>query len=363
MPPSHSSRMISYRFLNDYSEGAHPAILELLARTNDGQEDGYGADRYCQQAEELLRERLANPEAAIHFATGGTQANLVVLAALLRPHESVIAAQSAHIHIHEAGAVEATGHKIHAVESANGKLTPEQIRRVVEAHTDEHMVKPRVVFLSHATELGTIYRREELVRVAATCRELGLLLYLDGARLGPALAATAADVTLPDLARLTDAFYIGGTKNGALFGEAIVLNRPELQADFRYHLKQRGALLAKGRLLGLQFLALFRDGLFLELARHANRMAARLADGLAAQGFAFLSPPATNQLFPILPKPLIARLQTQYGFYIWSQAPDDHAAIRLVTSWATREEKVEEFLASLRHRQKPRTPGGHRGDQ
>ncbi|MCU0781550.1 MAG: aminotransferase class I/II-fold pyridoxal phosphate-dependent enzyme [Akkermansiaceae bacterium] len=348
--------MISYRFLNDYSEGAHPAILELLARTNDGQEDGYGEDRYSQEAAELLREHLASPGAAIHFATGGTQANLVVLAALLRPHESVIAAQTAHIQIHEAGAVEATGHKIHAVASSDGKLTPEQIRGVVEAHTDEHMVKPRAVFLSHATELGTVYRREELERIAATCRELGLWLYLDGARLGPALAATAADVTLPDLARLTDVFYIGATKNGGLFGEAIVINRAELQADFRYHLKQRGALLAKGRFLGLQFLALFRDGLFLELARHANRMAARLADGLAEQGFTFLTPPASNQIFPVLPKPLIASLQPHYAFYVWSQAPDDHAAIRLVTSWATREEKVDEFLARTRLRPKTARP-------
>lgn len=340
--------MSMYQFLNDYSEGAHPAILELLAQTNLEQQIGYGEDRFCLEAAALIKARLENPPSAVHFATGGTQANQIVLAALMKPYESVIAAQTAHINVHEAGAIETTGHKINAVSTMDGKLDPEKIRRVVAEHTDEHMVKPRVVFISHSTEVGTVYRRSELEAIAATCRENGLYLYLDGARLGSGLTSPQSDLTLPDLARLTDAFYIGGTKNGALFGEAIVINNPRLQTDFRYHLKQRGALLAKGRFLGIQFLALFKDNLYFDLARHANRLAAKLADGLAEQGFRFLTPPASNQIFPILPDPLIVKLQKQYGFYTWARVDAAHSAVRLVTSWATLEEKVDEFLETVR---------------
>lgn len=337
-----------YQFRNDYSEGAHPAILELLASTNLEQENGYGEDRFCLEAAELIKARLASPQSAIHFVSGGTQANQIVLAALMKPYESVIAAQTAHIFVHEAGAIEATGHKINAVPTTDGKLDPEKIRNVVAEHTDEHMVKPRVVFISHSTEIGTVYRRDELEAIAATCRENGLVLYLDGARLGSGLTSSHSDLTLPDLARLTDIFYIGGTKNGAMFGEAIVINNPALQADFRYHLKQRGALFAKGRFLGIQFLALFRDDLYFDLARHANRLAAKLAQGLTEQGFHFLTAPASNQIFPILPDLLIEELQTQYGFYTWARVDADHSAVRLVTSWATPENKVDEFLETVR---------------
>ncbi len=349
--------MSIYQFLNDYSEGAHPAILELLARTNLDQEIGYGEDRFSLEAADLIKAKLENPQSAVHFVSGGTQANQVVLAALLKPYESVIAAQTAHIFVHEAGAIEATGHKINAVPTTDGKLDPEKIRGVVAEHTDEHMVKPRVVFISHSTEVGTVYRRSELEAIAATCRENGLVLYLDGARLGSGLTSPQSELTLPDLARLTDVFYIGGTKNGALFGEAIVINNrtpprfggfPALQTDFRYHLKQRGALFAKGRFLGLQFLALFKDDLYFELARHANRLAAKLANGLADQGFRFLTPPASNQIFPILPDPLIAKLQKHYGFYTWVRVDAAHSAARLVTSWATLDEKVDEFLEAVR---------------
>jgi threonine aldolase len=336
--------MSTYNFLNDYSEGAHPAILELLAVANLDQEIGYGEDRFCLEAASLIKARLENPQSAVHFASGGTQTNQLVLAALLKPYESVIAAQTAHIFVHEAGAIEATGHKINAVPTTDGKLDPEKIQQVVDEHTDEHMVKPRVVFISHSTEVGTIYQRGELEKIAQTCRENGLYLYLDGARLGSGLTSQSADFTLPDLSRLTDVFYIGGTKNGAMFGEAIVINNPLFQSDFRYHLKQRGALFAKGRFLGLQFLALFRDDLYFELARHANRLAAKLAQGLTDQGFRFLTAPASNQIFPILPDPLIAKLQKQYGFYTWARVDAEHSAVRLVTSWATSEAKVDEFL-------------------
>jgi threonine aldolase len=336
--------MYTYRFYNDYAEGAHPRLLELLASTNDAQEDGYGDDSLTAQAAALMRGALACPAAAVHFVSGGTQANLVVLAALLKPYESVIAAQTAHINVHEAGAIEATGHKIHGVATPDGKLTPAMVEAVVAQHTDEHMVKPRVVFISNATELGTVYTRAELAVLAQTCRANGLYLYLDGARLGAALVSAASDLTLPDVARLVDVLCIGGTKNGALFGEAIAIITPALQDNFRYHLKQHGALLAKGRVLGAQFLGLFRDDLYLTLARHANAMAARLADGLRQQGFHFLAPVMTNQIFPILPLPLIRALQHDYGFHVWTPQDAEHAAIRLVTSWATRAASVDAFL-------------------
>ncbi|MGC8779290.1 MAG: threonine aldolase family protein [Anaerolineae bacterium] len=340
--------MHKYNFFNDYSEGAHPTILELLAKTNLSQETGYGEDSFCREAAALLKRAIGNEGAAVHFVTGGTQANLIALSSLLKSYEAVIAATTAHINVHEAGALEATGHKILTVATTDGKLTPALVQEVVDAHTDEHMVKPRVVAISNSTEIGTLYRRDELAALAQCCRANGLYLYLDGARLGAALTGEASDLTLPELADLVDIFYIGGTKNGALLGEAIVINTPALQADFRFHLKQRGALLAKGRVLGLQFIGLFRDGLYFELARHANAMAMKLARGLAEQGFRFLAPPATNQIFPILPHGLIARLQESYGFYVWSKVDADHAAIRLVTSWATEEERVDEFLADVR---------------
>ena len=339
--------MTSYQFRNDYSEGAHPAILELLASTNLDQESGYSEDRFCLEAAKLIKAKLENPQSTVHFVSGGTQANQIVLASLMKPYESVIAAQTAHIFVHEAGAIEATGHKINAVETTDGKLDPGKIQRVVDEHTDEHMVKPRVVFISHSTEVGTVYRRSELEAISATCRENGLVLYLDGARLGSGLTSSKSDLTLPDLARLTDIFYIGGTKNGAMLGEAIVINNLALQPDFRFHLKQRGALFAKGRFLGIQFLALFQEDLYFDLARHANRLAAKMAQGLTDQGFRFLTMPASNQIFPILPDALIAELQKQFGFYTWAKVDTEQSAVRLVTSWATSEVKVDEFLNTV----------------
>ncbi|HVR80864.1 MAG TPA: low specificity L-threonine aldolase [Luteimonas sp.] len=340
--------MYKHCFFDDYSEGAHPRVLELLAASNPVQEPGYGNDSLCRRAEQLLRDATGNADAAIHFVSGGTQANLIALASMLRPYESVIAAGTAHIHVHETGAVEATGHKVNLVPGNDGKLAPAQVREVVAQHGDEHMVVPRVVFVSQATEAGTIYRKAELAALSHTCRELGLYLYLDGARLGPALASRASDLSLPELARLVDMFYLGGTKNGALLGEALVINHPALQEKFRYHLKQRGALLAKGRLLGAQFVALLEDGLYFELARHANAMAAQLADGLRGLGIAFLSEPVTNQVFPILPDAQIAALRQQYGCHVWSRVDTGHSAIRLVTSWATQPQQVAALVDDLR---------------
>ena len=285
----------------------------------------------------------------IHFVSGGTQANLVALAAMLKPFESVIAAESAHASNHEAGAIEATGHKIHEVKSSDGKVTPSAVRDIVGRHTNEHMVKPKAVFLSQSTEAGTIYKKKELSEISATCKELGLYLYLDGARLGSAVTAAEADVALADVPELTDMFYIGGTKNGALLGEAVVVVNPDFREHFRYHLKQRGALLAKGRLLGIQFVELFRADLFFDLARHANTLAKQLAEGLAACGYSFLYPPSTNQIFPVLPDRVVNKLKEKYGFYVWSKtsSDSDSSVIRLVTSWATEEDSAREFLQDL----------------
>jgi len=339
--------MLKHSFLNDYSEGAHPRVLQLLASSNLIQEPGYGEDSLSLQAADLLRAATGNADADVHLVSGGTQANLIALASMLRPYESIIAADSAHILVHETGAIEATGHKISGVPNSDGKLRPDQVRAVVSQHSDEHMVSPRVVYLSQATEFGTIYSKAELSALSSTCRELGLYLYLDGARIAPALVSAASDMTLPELASLVDMLYIGGTKNGALLGEALVINAPALKDHFRFHLKQRGALLAKGRLLGAQFVALFDGGLYFELARHANAMAMRLADGLRASGASFLTEPVTNQVFPILADAQIDALRAHYAFHVWTRVDPRRSAIRLVTSWATPDEAVAGFLADF----------------
>jgi len=339
--------MSRYSFMDDYSEGAHPSVLELLAATNLEQQPGYGADALSARAIALIRQATDNPQAAVHFASGGTQANTIALASMLRPFESVIAADTAHIHVHETGAIEATGHKVNLVPSRDGKVDPGQVRATVAAHGDEHMVVPRAVFIAQATESGTLYSRQELVALSQACRELGLFLYMDGARLGPALASRFSDITLPELSALVDMFYLGGTKNGALLGEALIINNDALKDRFRYHLKQRGALLAKGRVLGAQFAALLQDGLYFELARHANDMAARLADGLRQQSVRFLSEPVANQVFPILHDDRIAGLRRSYDFHTWARVDASHAAIRLVTSWATPPDAVDRFIADF----------------
>ncbi|MCW5879258.1 MAG: aminotransferase class I/II-fold pyridoxal phosphate-dependent enzyme [Anaerolineales bacterium] len=339
---------MKHMFFNDYSEGAHPRILQRLGATNLQQMTGYGEDEVSLEAQRLIQNAIGSPEAAVHFVSGGTQANLLCLASMLKPYESVIAPVTGHINVHEAGAVEATGHRIEAIPAPDGKLRPDGLEPLIERHADEHMTKPKVVFLSHSTEVGTIYSQEELEALSEFCQRHHLYLYLDGARLGSALTAPQADLTLAQIAKLTDMFYIGGTKNGALLGEAIVINNPALQSEFRRHIKQRGGLLAKGRAIGVQFLELFNDDLYFDLARHANRMAHQLAAGIQALGFGFLTPPASNQIFPILPDTLIKHLQVDYGFYIWEPQADGHSALRLVTSWATPEKAVDQFLVDLK---------------
>ncbi|GHH96940.1 threonine aldolase family protein [Neobacillus kokaensis] len=337
-----------YSFKNDYSEGAHPRILQALVDSNLEQEDGYGEDRFSQKAVELIKERLGRKDVDIHLLAGGTQTNLTTISAFLRPHEAAIAANSGHIFTHETGAIEATGHKVLSIETEDGKLTPLLVKTVLDYHTDEHMVKPKLVYISNSTEIGTIYKKEELRRLSEFCRERDLILYMDGARLGSALCSEENDIELCDIPSFVDAFYIGGTKNGSLMGEALVICREALKGDFRYHIKQKGGLLAKGRLLGIQFYELFRDNLFFDLAEHANKMSGLLAAELSKVNIQFLTQSPSNQIFPILPNEVITALQKNYGFHIWETVNTDHSAIRLVTSWATREEAVLAFIDDLK---------------
>ena len=337
-----------YSFKNDYSEGAHPRILSALLETNMEQSEGYGKDYYSLQATELLRQRIKRNDVDIHFLSGGTQTNLTALSAFLRPHEAAIAANTGHILVHETGAIEATGHKIISVEVSDGKLDTKHIKAVLEGHTDEHMVKPKLVFISNPTEIGSIYKKSELQDISRFCKENHLYLYLDGARLGSALCSEENDIELSDLAALVDAFYIGGTKCGALIGEALVICRDVLKDDFRFHMKQKGALLAKGKILGLQFLELFRDDLYFDLAKHANQMASMLKNEISSAGYQFLTHSPSNQIFPILPNWLIEKLQKKYSFYVWEKIDENNSAIRLVTSWATKENAVLEFIDDMK---------------
>ena len=335
-----------YSFRNDYSEGAHPKVLQALTETNFEQTVGYGMDPKCAEAAALIRELCCAPEADIHFLVGGTQTNLVVIDALLQPYESVISAHTGHVNVHETGAIEATGHKVCSVFSPDGKLTPTLVESVVNTHSSEHMVHPRMVYISNTTEVGTLYTKSELTALRECCDKHGLFLFLDGARLGSALTSAENDLTLADLAALTDVFYIGGTKNGLLFGEAVVMTTP--CDHFRWYMKRRGAILAKGRLLGVQFHALLKDGLFMELAAHANAMACRLRDGIAALGYPFPVASPSNQQFPVMPNAVVEALNAKgYEFEIDHPVDEDHTCIRLVTSWATTESAVEAFLKDL----------------
>ncbi|MFT8390294.1 MAG: beta-eliminating lyase-related protein [Sporolactobacillus sp.] len=340
-----------YSFTNDYSEGAHPRIMQVLASVNEEQDVGYGEDRYSLAAIDQFKTILGREDVAIHLLVGGTQTNMVAISSFLRPHEAAIAATSGHINVHETGAIEATGHKVIAVPGAPcGKLDPASVQAALDAHTDEHMVKPKLVYISDTTEIGGVYTRSELEALHAFCQDKGLLLYLDGARLGSALTSPENDLQLRDLAELVDAFYIGGTKNGALLGEALVICTDALKEDFRYMMKQKGALLAKGRVIGIQFLELFRDNLYFELAVHADQMAAKLTRAIDEAGYPFLTPSVSNQIFPIFPDKLIEQLRDRFSFSTWTKTDSTHTAVRLVTSWATREDQVDAFIDLLQTR-------------
>src|SRR5215510_3384433 len=335
-------------FFDDYSEGAHPRILEALQRTNLQQEPGYVMDSFAVEATRLIREKFGSPDADVHFVASGTQANLCVLSAILKPWESVIAAETGHINTHETGSIEATGHKINSVRGQDGKVRPHEIQDMVDMHDFDQMVLPRAVYISQSTELGTVYTTAELSALSDKCKEHNLYLFVDGARLGAGLTAKGGDLDPATLARLVDVFYIGGTKNGALIGEAIVVVNPQLKNHFRFNLRQRGGLLAKGRAVSLQFQELFRDNLYFDIAQHANTLAQQLAEGIKKCGCQLFVEAPTNQVFPIFSNALIEKLQQDYGFHFWEKFNEQSSIVRLVTSWAREEAHVTGFLNDLK---------------
>jgi threonine aldolase len=335
----------------DYSEGAHPKVLEKLIQTNLEQTAGYGEDLYCLKAAQLIKEKCKRQDIDVHFFVGGTQTNLTVISAALRPHQGAIAADTGHINVHESGAIESTGHKVLALPSLDGKLTANQIQTAYEAHfnddTHEHMVQPKLVYISNPTEIGSIYSKAELTAISESCRKNDLILYIDGARLGYALCAEDNDLDLPTLAQLCDAFYIGATKIGALFGEALVICNEKLKADFRYIIKQKGGMLAKGRLLGIQFIALFEDNLYFDMASHANEMAMLIKEACIKKGYGFLTLSTTNQQFPIMPNEVLKKLKENYEYSFWQKIDDNYTAVRFCTSWATDVKAVQQLIAEI----------------
>ncbi len=340
-------------FASDYIEGAHPSILEALAETNLVPQPGYGEDAYCRRAAEKIRLACHTPDADVFFLSGGTQSNRVVISALLGTVEGVISPATGHINGHEGGAIESSGHKVLALPHRNGKLDAAALRSfLADFYADRdgypHMVQPGMLYLTHPTEYGTLYTKEELTALRQTAEEYSLPVFLDGARLGYALATPSSDVTLEDLARLTDCFTIGGTKVGALLGEAVVFPRGTAPKHFFTHIKQQGALLAKGRVLGLQFDALFTDGLYQRIAANAVRQADRIRAALGELRVPLAVPSPTNQIFPILSNEDAAALAREVVYTFWEKADEGHAVIRLCTSWATTDEKTDALIAVLR---------------
>lgn len=338
-------------FQNDYHAGCHAEILRRLDRFSQRDFPGYGQDELCGKAADTIRRLCGREDLAVHFLVGGTQTNLTVIAAALRPYQAVTAAQSGHIHVHETGAVEATGHKVLALPSRDGKVTAAQVEQLMESHQSQedpaHEVQPKMVYISYPTELGTLYTRQELEALHRVCRQYGLYLFLDGARLGYGLTAKDCDVNLQDLARMCDVFYIGGTKVGAMFGEAVVIANPELAGDFRYMIKRQGGMLAKGWLLGLQFEALLEDGLYFRIAQKANDQADRIRKTLEEAAVPVLVPGSTNQIFPILPVSTLKNLSQKVLYTDMGPVDETHRAIRLCTSWSTGDEAVEELCRLL----------------
>jgi threonine aldolase len=335
-----------YSFANDYAEGCHPSILKALGDSNFIQQAGYGDDQYTKNAESIIRQ-LTGIDVDVHMIAGGTLANLTVLSSILKPFESVVAASTGHIYVNETGAIEATGHKVEATPSSDGKLRPADVIPFLNKARGHHVVRTRAVYISNSTELGTVYSKQELAELSAFCKANDLILFLDGARLPMALTASSNDMTLADIAALTDVFYIGGTKCGALLGEAVAIVNPDLKKDFKYHLKQRGALTAKGRSMGIQFDQLLKDGLIFDLARHANLMAEKISNAFRVLGYPLLIDSCTNQVFPVLPNQVVRKLQQEYDFLVWKVIDQEHSSVRLITSWATPEEVVDKFIEYL----------------
>ena len=337
------------RFECDYITGAHPKVLQALVDSNLEPHPGYGEDEYCARAAQLIRELCQAPEADVHFLVGGTQTNTTVIASALRPHQGVISTELGHIALHETGAIEATGHKVLTVPTQDGKLTAQQVEQVCREHLEdeamEHKVQPGMVYLSHPTELGTVYTRAELEAICAAAHRYHIPVFVDGARLAYGLAAS--DITMPDLARLADVFYIGGTKSGALFGEAVVITNDSLKRDFRYFIKQRGALLAKGRLLGVQFLALLSDGLYEQIGQQAVAQALRIKKAFQDKGWPFLVDSPTNQQFVVVPDPVYEWIRQSYSTEHNGKPDPDHTAIRFCTTWSTRDEDIDALIRDI----------------
>jgi len=336
----------------DYHEGAHPEILKRLTETNMEQTMGYGVDAHCENARRLIRTACGREDADVHFLVGGTQTNTTVIAACLKPYQGVLSAVSGHVNVHETGAIEATGHKVLALESSDGKITAQQIKQYADAHyadeAVEHTVQPGMVYISFPTENGTIYTKQELSEIYAVCKEYGMPLFIDGARMGYGIAASNGNITLSDIASLCDIFYIGGTKVGALFGEAVVITNPLLKKDFRYMIKQRGGMLAKGRLLGIQFEALFENGLYFDVSKHAVELALKIRNEMKAMGYEFLFESDSNQQYPIFDDGVLAEISKKYTFCFWQKVSENKTAMRICTSWATKPENVEKLLDDIR---------------
>ncbi|MEG2298461.1 MAG: aminotransferase class I/II-fold pyridoxal phosphate-dependent enzyme [Anaerovoracaceae bacterium] len=329
---------------NDYSSGCHPKVLEALTVTNMENTEGYGLDPYCAKAAQDIKDIIDCQNVDVHFLMAGTQTNLTALASVLRPHEAIIAPYTGHICCHEAGAIEATGHKIIHVPSKDGKLTSADIEAVMEEHCDAHYVKPRLIFISNLTETGIIYSKSELLELRETCDKHNLLIYMDGARLAMALTQKDNDLDITDIPKIVDMFYIGGTKCGIMFGEALVIVNDALKVDTRCLMKQRGAVLAKGRLLGVQFSEIFKDNLYFKLGKHANQLAYKLAEGIKAKGYKFENQPCSNLVFPIFPDSLIAELEKKVMMEPNFSNHDGTSSVRLVTSWSSTEDDVNSFL-------------------
>ena len=339
-------------FASDYMEGAHPAIMQRLIETNLVKTAGYGLDEYCDSAKEKIRAACGAPDADVHFLVGGTQTNATVIDALLKSYQGVVAAETGHISTHEAGAIEFGGHKIMTLPHNNGKIDAAHVRAMLEGYYNDgnhdHMVMPGMIYVSHPTEYGTLYSRAELEAISSVCREYHIPLYLDGARLAYALTCPQNDITIADLASLCDVFYIGGTKCGALFGEAVVIPRPGLIPHFFTIIKQHGALLAKGRLLGIQFDALFTDGLYAHIGDIAIKAADRIRYALAENGYQLCFDSPTNQVFCILEDSVMERLAEHAEFSFWEKYDDTHTVIRFATSWATSMEDTDKLCSLLK---------------
>lgn len=339
-------------FQNDYVEGGHPKILEKMLETNFEQTPGYGKDRFCESAIAKIKKACFKEDADVHFLIGGTQTNLTVISSILRPHQGVLSAEGAHIACHETGAIEATGHKVLGLPSTDGTISAQQIANYCEEHihgdTKEHIVQPGMVYISFPTENGTLYSKKQLMELSKVCRQYRLPLYLDGARLGYGLTSPCNDLELPDIARLCDVFYIGGTKCGALFGEAVVISEETLKKDFRYLMKQRGGMLAKGRLLGIQFDVLFEDHLYFEICKNAVDYALSIQKAFREKGVALYGNSLTNQQFPILTQEQLTYFKGKYVYETWDKFDNLHTIVRFCTSWATGKKDVDSLIADIK---------------